>query len=83
MRYNVAQKIVQRIEFLGEDAETATRAVLEAMTARLTQTAGAITIDPTGNVGFYWTSEKMAWAYRRGDEVHWGIRHGEDNVETA
>jgi len=83
MRYNVAQKIVQRIEYLGEDAETATRMVLEEMTARLTQTAGAITIDPTGQVGFYWTSEKMAWAYRKGDEVHYGIRHGDDFIVRA
>lgn len=83
MRYNVAQKIVQRIEFLGENAETATRAVLEAMTDRLFQTAGAITIDAGGNVGFYWTSEKMAWAYRKGDEVHYGIKHDEHRVEPA
>lgn len=83
MRYNVAQKIVQRIEYLGEDAETATRIVLEEMTARLTQTAGAITIDAAGNVGYYWTSEKMAWAYRKGNEVHYGIRHGDDFVEAA
>ncbi len=83
MRYNVAQKIVQRIEYLGEDAETATRTVLEEMTARLSQTAGAITIDATGNVGFYWTSEKMAWAYRKGSEVHYGIKHGEDYVEVV
>lgn len=83
MRYNVAQKIVQRIEFLGENAETATRMVLEAMTDRLMQTAGAITIDAGGNVGFFWTSEKMAWAYRKGAEVHYGIKHGEDYVEPA
>ncbi|KAG4074355.1 hypothetical protein HA402_008764 [Bradysia odoriphaga] len=83
MRYNVAQKIVQRIEFLGETAEVATRAVLEAMTDRLIQTAGAVTIDAGGNVGFFWTSEKMAWAYRKGDEVHFGIKHGEDYVEPA
>lgn len=83
MRYNVAQKIVQRIEYMGENAETATRKVLQDMTARLTQTAGAITIDAAGNVGFYWTSEKMAWAFRKGDEVHYGIRHGDDFIEKA
>jgi beta-aspartyl-peptidase (threonine type) len=83
MRYNVAQKIVQRIEFLGEDAETATRMVLEAMTEKMMQTAGAITIDSSGNVGFFWTSEKMAWAYRKGNLVHYGIKHGQDIVEPA
>lgn len=83
MRYNVAVKILQRIEHLNENAETATQMVLEEMTARLSQTAGAITIDAGGNVGFYWTSEKMAWAYQKGDEVHYGIRHGDDFMEKA
>lgn len=81
LRFNVAQKILQRIEFLGEDAQTATENVLEEMTGRLTQTAGAITIDSDGKVGMHWTSEKMAWAYRKADELHYGIRHGEDFVE--
>lgn len=83
MKYNVAIKILQRIELLNEDANTATERVLRDMTARLTQTAGAITIDKTGAVGFYWTSEKMAWAYQRGNTVHYGIKHGDDFSEQA
>lgn len=83
MRYNVAQKILQRIEYLGEDAQTATRTVLEKMTERLTYGAGAITIDANGNVGYYVTSKKMSWAYRKGDQVHYGIRVGDDFVEPA
>ncbi len=83
MRYNVAQKILQRIEFLGEDAQTATRNVLEKMTKRLTYGAGAITIDADGNVGHYFTAKKMAWAYRKGNELRYGIRHGDDFVESA
>lgn len=83
MRYNVAQKILQRIEHLGEDAQTATRIVLEKMTERLTYTAGAITIDANGNVGYYFTTNKMAWAYRKGDQMHYGIRLGDNFVEPA
>lgn len=83
MRYNVAHKILQRIEYLNEDAQTATRNVLEKMTDRLTYTAGAITIDANGNVGHYFTSKKMAWAYRKSNEIHYGIRVGDNFVEPA
>lgn len=83
MKFNVAIKILQRIELLNEDAQTATDKVLRDMTARLTQTAGAITIDKTGAVGIYWTSEKMAWAYQRGNTVHYGIKQGDDFTEPA
>lgn len=83
MRYNVAHKILQRIEYLGEDAPTATRMVLEKMTQRLTYTAGAITIDASGNVGYYFTAKKMAWAYRKAGEVYYGIRNGDNFVEPA
>lgn len=83
MRFNVAQKILSRIEFLQEDAHTATQRVLEEMTRRLTFTAGAITVDRNGEPGFYWTSKKMAWAYQRNGTIHSGIRLGENFVEDA
>lgn len=83
MRFNVAQKILSRIEFLQEDAYTATQRVLEEMTRRLTFTAGAITVDRNGEPGFYWTSKKMAWAYQRNGTIHSGIRLGENFVEDA
>lgn len=81
LRFNVAQKILSRIEFLQEDAQTATQKVLEEMTRRLTFTAGAITIDKNGTPGFYWTSKKMAWAYQRENTLRFGIRLGEEFTE--
>lgn len=83
LRFNVAQRVLSRIEFLREDATTATQRVLEEMTRRLTFTAGAITIDRNGDPGWYFTSKKMAWAYQRGSQVHCGIRLGDDFVEEA
>lgn len=83
LRFNVATKILQRIEHFDEDAQIATQRVLEDMTSRLTQTAGAITIDRNAKIGIYWTSEKMAWAYQRGTSIHYGIRHGDDFIETV
>lgn len=81
MRFNVAQRILQRINFANETAQQATEAVLREMTTRLKYTAGAITIDKNAQLGIYFTSIKMAWAYRKGNELHSGIRLGDDFVE--
>lgn len=83
MRYTVASKILQRIEYFNESAAMATEKVLNDMTARLEQTAGAITIDRNGQIGIHWTSEKMAWAYQKGNEIHYGIKHGEDLIQKV
>lgn len=83
MQFNVAQRIIQRMELLKEDAQTATQRVLDDMTHRLTFTAGAITIDASGNTGIYWTSKKMAWAYQKGNKIHSGIRKGQMFDEDA
>lgn len=84
LQFNVAARIMARIELLGETAQVATQTVLQHMAARFVgdnRDAGVITIDGAGEVGIYFTSRKMAWAYQRGDEVHYGINHGEDFVE--
>ncbi|XP_005181206.1 probable isoaspartyl peptidase/L-asparaginase GA20639 [Musca domestica] len=81
MRYNVASRILSLIEHFGLTAQEATAAVLEQMTVRFNQTAGVISIDPNGNLGIYFTSRRMSWAYQRGDELHYGIDKGEDIVE--
>lgn len=83
MQFNVAQRICQRLELLHENAQTATQHVLDEMKRRLTFTAGAITLDTSGRFGIYWNSEKMAWAYRKGTQIHSGIKVGQDFVEDA
>lgn len=80
MRYNLAHDILKRIQYLKEDAQTATRNSLVDMTERLTGTAGAITIDRSGEIGIYFTSQKMAWAYQKGETVHYGIKKGDDMI---
>lgn len=83
MRFNVAQRILQRMDLLKESAQTATETVLRDMAHRLTYTAGAITLDAKGNVGIGFNSEKMAWTYRKGSKIYSGIRHGDNFVEDA
>ncbi|XP_037814607.1 probable isoaspartyl peptidase/L-asparaginase GA20639 [Lucilia sericata] len=83
MRYNVASRILALTEMFGLSAQEATVKVLDEMTERFKQTAGVISIDPKGNLGIYFTSRRMSWAYQRGGELHFGVDKGEDNVEIV
>lgn len=83
MRFNVAHRILQRMDLLKESAQTATENVLREMTRRLKYTAGAITLSPKGEPGIYFTSQKMAWTYRKGNRIFSGIRLGDNFVEDA
>ena len=80
MRFVLAKDIISRMELLGSSAQEATQVSLEEMRKRTQGTAGAITIDAQGGVGIYWTSEKMAWAYQKGDKVYSGISEKINNL---
>lgn len=83
MRFNVAQRILQKMDLSKESAQTATETVLNDMKARLKYTAGAITLDKNGDIGIGWNSRKMAWSYRKGNKIYSGIRHGDNFIEDA
>lgn len=83
MRFNAAQRILQKISCHNLSAQEATESALKEMTARLVGTGGAITIDKKGQIGIYFTSKRMAWAYIKGNELHYGINAGEDFSENA
>lgn len=68
---------------LGLTPENATVQACEEMTNRVGDTAGAITVSKNGTIGIGFTSNKLAWAYQKSGEVHFGIKHGDDYVEPA
>lgn len=80
MKACLSHDIIKRMEYLNEDAQKATAHSCKSMTARLTGTGGAITIDKNGNVGISFTSERMAWAYQKGDKMFSGIEK-DDYIE--
>lgn len=43
---------------------------------------GAITLSNRGDVGIYHTSRRMAWAYQKGNEIHYGIDNNQHETET-
>lgn len=79
-KFCLAHAIVKDMEY-GKSAQAATQTNLDKMTGRLKNTAGAITLSPKGDVGIYFTSNRMSWAYRTKDHLHFGIEHNEDNIE--
>lgn len=65
MRVNLAKDILNRIRYLGESAAEATDRSLQEMVEVTGYTAGAITIDKNGELGFNWSSETMSFAYQK------------------
>uniref|UniRef100_A0A1B6GVG4 Uncharacterized protein n=1 Tax=Cuerna arida TaxID=1464854 RepID=A0A1B6GVG4_9HEMI len=82
MRFNLAQRILSDIAN-GKSAQDASEDQCKEMTRRLKNGAGAITLSHSGEVGVYFTTERMAWAYQLGDQIHYGIEQGQHLVEPA
>ncbi|CAH1154280.1 unnamed protein product [Phaedon cochleariae] len=80
-KFCLAHTIVKEIEY-GKTAQEATEESLKKMTARLNNTAGAITLSKDGHPGIYFTSKRMAWAYQQGNTLNYGIDPNENNTEN-
>lgn len=50
---------------------------VSGMTTRLNNTAGAITLSKTGEVGVHFSSKRMSWAYVKDSKIFYGIEQGE------
>ncbi|KAL9886096.1 putative isoaspartyl peptidase/L-asparaginase GA20639 [Glossina fuscipes fuscipes] len=73
MRFNVASRILALVKYKGLTAPEATSKVLDEMRERFNQTAGVISIDHQGNLGIYFTSQHMPWAYQSNNGLHYGV----------
>ncbi|XP_048485870.1 probable isoaspartyl peptidase/L-asparaginase CG7860 [Plutella xylostella] len=76
LKYCLAHSIVKLMEG-GLDAGTATKTAVNGMTKRLNNTAGAITLSKSGQVGVHFSSKRMSWAYIRDGKYYYGIEQGE------
>ncbi|XP_034474558.1 probable isoaspartyl peptidase/L-asparaginase GA20639 [Drosophila innubila] len=83
MRYNVASRILALVQYGNYTIQQATEQVLQQMTDRFDETAGIIAIDHRGQLGIHFTSRRMSWAYQRGEELHFGVDAGEDQLEIV
>lgn len=81
-RYCLAHSIIYEMKN-GSSASAATTKALKGMKQKLPNTAGAITISKSGELGIDFTSNRMAWAYQIKDELHFGIEHGQHTKEKV
>lgn len=83
MRYNVVSRILALVQYGNYTIQQASERVLQQMTERFNETAGLIAIDHRGQLGIYFTSKRMSWAYQRGAELHCGVDTNEDQLEIV
>lgn len=78
----LAHGIVKLMES-GIKAPNATYTAVNSMTKRLDTTAGAITLSKDGEVGVYFSSKRMAWAYMNSPKIIYGIENGQKLEEDV
>lgn len=69
--------VLKRMEYLGEDIQTAVEYACNSMTRRFDGDGGVIAIDKEGNVGIAFSSNQMSWAYQKGNKVFYGVNPNE------
>ncbi|KAF8773247.1 isoaspartyl peptidase/L-asparaginase-like isoform X2 [Argiope bruennichi] len=62
----------------GMSAHDAVVAGLEYMKNRVQGYGGAICVSNSGDIGVHFTTEHMAWGYRKGNVLHFGFKPNED-----
>lgn len=81
-KFCLAHAIVKRMEQPhGLSAHEATNQAIDEMTKRLNNTAGAITISKRGDVGVGFSTARMSWAFRKGNEIHSGVDKNQHDIE--
>jgi beta-aspartyl-peptidase (threonine type) len=79
-KFCLAHAIIKAMEN-GEGADRATNSCIEKMTERLNNTAGAITLSCKGEVGVGFSTNRMSWAYVKGDQLHFGVDKNKKEFE--
>ena len=83
MRACIAHDVVKRMDYLKEDIQTACEMSCKRMLDDFKGTGGLIGIDSNGQFGITFTSQRMAWAYQRGSQLHYGIKKKDDFVQEV
>lgn len=82
MRFCLAHTILTFME-QGKSTNEATLDGCKAMTDRVGNSAGAITVSNKGEIGIGFTSDRMAWAYQCRGKVYSGIDKDDQFCEDA
>ena len=63
--------------FTGMSAQAAVERALDFMNERVLGAGGAICITRKGEIGFHFTTQRMAWAFIKQGIFKWGLNPGE------
>ncbi|XP_014275775.1 isoaspartyl peptidase/L-asparaginase [Halyomorpha halys] len=82
LQYNFSHRVLSLMK-QGKSAQDAATAACDHMAKRMKKTimVGAITVSNKGEVGIFFSTKHMPWAYQVCDELHYGINQGEDICE--
>lgn len=83
VRYGSAGRITALIRHKNLPIQQAIEQVINEMTERFKSRTGIIAIDYRGEIGIYFNTKQLSWAYRRDGEVHYGINPGEHFIERV
>lgn len=83
MRACLAHDVIKRMEYLKEDIQLASDNACRTMLKDLKGTGGLVGLDSKGNITISFTSQRMAWGYRKGDKIHFGIKANESFVKDS
>ncbi|XP_064600518.1 isoaspartyl peptidase/L-asparaginase-like isoform X2 [Liolophura sinensis] len=65
----------------GLSPQKALESALEFMTSRVKGSGGGVAVSKDGQVGLHFTTQRMAWAWLKQNQLHYGLDHQEDCVE--
>lgn len=82
MRACLAHDVIKRMEYLNENIQTASENSCKKMVKDFKGTGGVVGLDREGNVSIAFTSQRMAWAYQRGQSLHHGIKRNDNFTHT-
>lgn len=80
MRACLAHEVIKRMEYLDEGIQVASEKACKKMLEDLKGTGGVVGLDREGNIAMTFTSQRMAWAYQKGSQLHFGIKKKDDFV---
>lgn len=73
--------ILKRVEYRGENIQSASQQACDDMEARYNDDGGVVGLDKNGNRAVGFSSDQMSWAYQNNNQtVYYGINPGDNYV---
>jgi beta-aspartyl-peptidase (threonine type) len=75
INHHLCHDSLKRMEYLGEDVQSACKFVLNNLMEQQGISAGLIALNKSGRVAIAFSTDHMPWAYQKDDKIVYGINH--------